>query len=154
MFLGAKVKIHHYWIFSPRKRIEYSERRKGKEKERYSHAITVDAPAFVTLLRCGRIQGGKETTKGKWYGRLCSIRRHCGSRRKCMRFTCWSRHCGSQCFQSRVGTGTEQKRIIRDLFHIIGETYRSNIETNLSKPARKIVDCSRMSVDKMELDPI
>lgn len=65
MFLGAKVKIHHYWIFSPRKRIEYSERRKGKEKERYSHAITVDAPAFVTLLRCGRIQGGKETTKGK-----------------------------------------------------------------------------------------
>lgn len=111
MFLGAKVKIHHYWIFSPRKRIEYSERRKGKEKERYSHAITVDAPAFVTLLRCGRIQGGKETTKGKWYGRLCSIRRHCGSRRKCMRFTCWSRHCGSQCFQSRVGTGTEQKRI-------------------------------------------
>lgn len=55
---------------------------------------------------------------------------------------------------SERGQNKNESAIIRDLFHIIGETYRSNIETNLSKPARKIVDCSRMSVDKMELDPI
>lgn len=42
------------FVISSKKKTEYNERGEGKEKERYSHAIIVDAPAFnVTLLRCG-----------------------------------------------------------------------------------------------------
>lgn len=56
---------------------------------------------------------------------------------------------------SERGQNKNESAIIRDLFHIIDETYRSNIETNLFiKPARKIVERNRMSVDKMELDRV
>lgn len=120
-----------------KKKIEYNERRKGKEKERYSHAIIVDAPAFVTLLRCGT-HGEKKQRKESDTG-------------DCALFADIAVRAGSACVSpvdpvtvdhsvfSRVSERRNRTKTTRSfkIYLIIGETYQSNIETNLS-PARKI----------------